>query len=94
MDKKHIGSVFDDLIRDERLLDNAEAVAAKRVIALLTSPATQLRLGSAPPRPALPSDGQPPRAGAAGLPQACPPKLHEDAVASAGRRVHLPARRV
>ena len=33
MDKKHMGSDFDDFLRDERLLDDAEAVAAKRVIA-------------------------------------------------------------
>lgn len=32
MTKKHIGSDFDDFLRDEHLLDNAEAVAAKRVI--------------------------------------------------------------
>jgi len=33
MSKKHIGSDFDDFLRDERLLDDAETVAAKRVIA-------------------------------------------------------------
>ena len=33
MDKKHMGSDFDDFLRDERLQDDAEAVAAKRVIA-------------------------------------------------------------
>jgi len=33
MNKKHIGSNFDDFLRDERLLDKAEAVAVKRVIA-------------------------------------------------------------
>jgi len=33
MGKKHIGSDFDDFLRDERLLDDAETVAAKRVIA-------------------------------------------------------------
>ena len=33
MDKQHIGSDFDDFLRDERLLDDAEATAAKRVIA-------------------------------------------------------------
>jgi antitoxin HicB len=33
MDKKHIGSDFDGFLRDEGLLDDAEAVATKRVIA-------------------------------------------------------------
>jgi predicted XRE-type DNA-binding protein len=33
MDKKHIGSDFDDFLRDEGILEEAEAVAAKRVIA-------------------------------------------------------------
>ncbi|MDZ4064615.1 MAG: XRE family transcriptional regulator [Coriobacteriia bacterium] len=33
MDKKHIGGDFDDFMRDEGLLDDAEAVATKRVIA-------------------------------------------------------------
>ncbi len=33
MDKQHIGGDFDDFLRDERLLDDAEATAAKRVIA-------------------------------------------------------------
>jgi predicted XRE-type DNA-binding protein len=33
MKKTHIGSDFDDFLRDERLVDDAEAVAAKRVIA-------------------------------------------------------------
>ena len=33
MKKEHIGSDFDDFLRDERLLDSSEAVAAKRVIA-------------------------------------------------------------
>ena len=33
MDKQHIGSDFDDFLRDEHLLDDAEATAAKRVIA-------------------------------------------------------------
>lgn len=33
MNKKYIGSNFDDFLRDERLLDKAEAVAVKRVIA-------------------------------------------------------------
>ncbi|MDP3630795.1 MAG: helix-turn-helix transcriptional regulator [Actinomycetota bacterium] len=33
MDKKHIGSDFDDFLRGEGILDEAEAVATKRVIA-------------------------------------------------------------
>lgn len=33
MDKKHIGGDFDDFLRDEGVLDDAEAVAVKRVIA-------------------------------------------------------------
>lgn len=33
VDRKHIGSGFDDFLRDEDLLDDAEAAAAKRVIA-------------------------------------------------------------
>lgn len=33
MDKQHIGGDFDDFLRGERLLDDAEATAAKRVIA-------------------------------------------------------------
>ena len=33
MDKQHIGGDFDDFLRDQRLLDDAEATAAKRVIA-------------------------------------------------------------
>ncbi len=33
MDKKHIGADFDDFLRDEGILDEAEAVATKRVIA-------------------------------------------------------------
>ena len=33
MDKQHIGGDFEDFLRDERLLDDAEATAAKRVIA-------------------------------------------------------------
>ena len=33
MNEKYIGSDFDDFLRDERLLDAAEAMAAKRVIA-------------------------------------------------------------
>jgi len=33
METKHIGTDLDDFLRDERLLDDAEATAAKRVIA-------------------------------------------------------------
>ena len=33
MDKKHIGGDFDEFLRDEGILDEAEAVATKRVIA-------------------------------------------------------------
>ena len=33
MTNKHIGRDFDDFLRDEGILDDAEAVAAKRVIA-------------------------------------------------------------
>ena len=33
MANKHIGGDFDDFLRDEGVLDDAEAVAAKRVIA-------------------------------------------------------------
>lgn len=32
MDPKHLGSSFDDFLREEGLLDEAEAVAAKRVL--------------------------------------------------------------
>ena len=33
MDRKHVGSNFDEFLRDEEMLEDAEAVAAKRVIA-------------------------------------------------------------
>jgi len=33
MNKKHLGSDFDDFLREEGLLDEAEAVASKRVLA-------------------------------------------------------------
>ncbi len=33
MSNKHIGSDFDDFLREEGILDDAEAVATKRVIA-------------------------------------------------------------
>lgn len=37
MKKEHIGSDFDDYLRDERLLEGAETTAAKRVIAFQIS---------------------------------------------------------
>jgi antitoxin HicB len=33
MNKKHIGSSFDDFLREEEILDDSEATAVKRVIA-------------------------------------------------------------
>jgi hypothetical protein len=33
MKQQHLGGDFDDFLRDEHLLDDAEATAAKRVIA-------------------------------------------------------------
>ena len=33
MKKRHLGGDFDEFLRDERLLEDAEATAAKRVIA-------------------------------------------------------------
>lgn len=33
MNKQHIGSKFDDFLREEQLLDTAQATAVKRVIA-------------------------------------------------------------
>ena len=33
MEDQHLGSDFDDFLRDEKLLEDAEATAAKRVIA-------------------------------------------------------------
>jgi antitoxin HicB len=33
VDERHIGSDFDEFLRDEGMLEDAEAVAAKRVIA-------------------------------------------------------------
>ena len=33
VDKKHVGTDFDDFLRDEGVFDEAEAVATKRVIA-------------------------------------------------------------
>lgn len=33
MDEQHVGSNFDDFLRGEHLLDDAEALAAKRMVA-------------------------------------------------------------
>ena len=43
MNKKHIGSDFDDFLREEGLLDDAEAVASKRVLAYQISQAMKQR---------------------------------------------------
>jgi len=40
MDAKHLGSDFDDFLREEGLLDEAEAVASKRVLACQVSEAS------------------------------------------------------
>lgn len=39
MDEKHVGSDFDDFLREEGLLEEVEAVAAKRVLAYQISEA-------------------------------------------------------
>ena len=39
MNEKHVGSDFDDFLREEGLLDEVEAVAAKRVLAFQISEA-------------------------------------------------------
>jgi hypothetical protein len=39
MDAKHLGSDFDDFLREEGLLDDAEAAASKRVLAYQNSKA-------------------------------------------------------
>ena len=39
MNEKHVGSDFDDFLREEGLLEEAEAVAAKRVLAYQISEA-------------------------------------------------------
>ena len=41
MDKKHIGGDFDDFLCDEGLLDDAETVAAERVIAFHVAQQTE-----------------------------------------------------
>jgi len=43
MDAKHLGSDFDDFLREEGLLDDAEAVASKRVLAYQISEAMEQR---------------------------------------------------
>lgn len=43
MNKKHIGSDFDDFLREEGLLDDAEVVASKRVLAYQISQAMKQR---------------------------------------------------
>ena len=43
MKKKHIGSDFDDFLREEHLLEAAEATAAKRVIAFQLTQEMQRR---------------------------------------------------
>ena len=40
MDAKHLGSDFDDFLREEGLLDEAETVASKRVLAYQISEAS------------------------------------------------------
>jgi predicted XRE-type DNA-binding protein len=43
MNTKHLGSDFDDFLREEGLLDDAEAVASKRVLAYQISQAMKQR---------------------------------------------------
>ena len=43
MKKAHVGSNFDDFLREEQLLDAAEATAAKRVIAFQIAQEMQRR---------------------------------------------------
>jgi predicted XRE-type DNA-binding protein len=43
MDEKHLGSDFDDFLREEDLLDDAEAVASKRVLAYQIAQAMEQR---------------------------------------------------
>jgi hypothetical protein len=43
MKKEHIGSDFDDFLREEHLLEISEATAAKRVIARADEVAVRLR---------------------------------------------------
>lgn len=43
MDAKHLGSDFDDFLREEGLLDEVETVASKRVLAYQISEAMEQR---------------------------------------------------
>lgn len=43
MDPKHLGSDFDDFLREEGLLEEAEAVASKRVLAYQIAQAMEQR---------------------------------------------------
>ena len=43
MDDKHVGSDFDEFLREEGLLDDAEALAAKRVLAYQIARAMERR---------------------------------------------------
>lgn len=43
MDPKHLGSDFDDFLREEGLLEEAEAVASKRVLAYQIAQAMKQR---------------------------------------------------
>jgi len=43
MDEKHVGSDFDEFLREEGLLDDAEAVASKRVLAYQIARAMEQR---------------------------------------------------
>jgi predicted XRE-type DNA-binding protein len=43
MEEKHLGSDFDDFLREEGILDEAEAVAAKRVLAYQIAQAMEAR---------------------------------------------------
>jgi predicted XRE-type DNA-binding protein len=43
MNTKHMGSEFDDFLREEGLLDGAEAVASKRVLAYQIAQAMEQR---------------------------------------------------
>ena len=43
MNPKHIGSNFDDFLREEQLLEHAQAVAAKRAIAFQIAQEMEIR---------------------------------------------------
>jgi hypothetical protein len=53
MKKKHIGSDFDDFLREEHLLEASEAAAAKRVGAGSAPPLREILIAKPPssPRP-------------------------------------------